>query len=418
MKTRELWDTPGIRRSIRRFAMGTILLMAQLATPAWGGLVFGTAAKLQFQGFTNVPTLDTYINFSTMTPGTRLTTQIGGVSFQSNIGTQGETPFGPYYVYLSTSRPGQIVGSPCNGCVDDGRVGYQIVFATPQRRAGLQRIWNTSSVTRFYNASNQLLAEHVNTAGSEFVGFIADSGDAQTGWVVRIQMDGLLSSGVRQVGYSADLFFGSASAASSFTPSLQSGFNLLGNALDIPLDVVATFGNQDSPLAGVTTNTISVWKWNATQARWAFYSPQLSAADNVAYSAIHSYDALSTINAGEGYWVNVIDPMTLPAQTGNGVSWGSAEFSVLGVGFNLIATIDAISPSQFSALVSASSSPAFATLWAWNTLAANWYFYSPLLESSGGLAAVKSYANTHNYLHFQDTGKLLGIGTGFWVNKL
>ena len=59
----------------------------------------------------------------------------------------------------------------------------------------------------------------------------------------------------------------------------------------------------------------------------------------------------------------------------------------------------------------------FVSLWVWDAAAGRWYFYSPLLESSGGLPAVKAYANSHNYLHFQDFGKTLGIGTGFWVNK-
>jgi hypothetical protein len=57
------------------------------------------------------------------------------------------------------------------------------------------------------------------------------------------------------------------------------------------------------------------------------------------------------------------------------------------------------------------------TLWAWDAAAGNWYFYSPLLEASGGLAAVKAYADGKSYLHFQDYGKTLGIGTGFWVNR-
>ncbi|MBI3042930.1 MAG: hypothetical protein HYY78_08910 [Betaproteobacteria bacterium] len=59
----------------------------------------------------------------------------------------------------------------------------------------------------------------------------------------------------------------------------------------------------------------------------------------------------------------------------------------------------------------------FVSLWAWDALAGTWYFYSPLLEASGGLPAVKAYADSHFYRHFQDYNKTLGIGTGFWVNK-
>ncbi|MBI3041913.1 MAG: hypothetical protein HYY78_03705 [Betaproteobacteria bacterium] len=50
-------------------------------------------------------------------------------------------------------------------------------------------------------------------------------------------------------------------------------------------------------------------------------------------------------------------------------------------------------------------------------MAGTWYFYSPLLESSGTLSAVKSYANSRGYRHFEDFGKTIGLGIGFWVNR-
>ena len=59
----------------------------------------------------------------------------------------------------------------------------------------------------------------------------------------------------------------------------------------------------------------------------------------------------------------------------------------------------------------------FLTLWAWDAVRDKWYFYSPLIESMDMLAGVKSYADSHFYLHFQDFNKTLGIGVGFWVNK-
>ena len=90
-------------------------------------------------------------------------------------------------------------------------------------------------------------------------------------------------------------------------------------------------------------------------------------------------------------------------------------------GWNLIAIGDQKTPSQFNTALS-TTPPAVGevpfnliTLWAWDAAQSNWYFYSPLLESSGGLAAVKTYADSKSYLHFQDSGKQLGTGTGFWV---
>ena len=65
----------------------------------------------------------------------------------------------------------------------------------------------------------------------------------------------------------------------------------------------------------------------------------------------------------------------------------------------------------------------FISLWAWDAATQAWYFYSPSLENtlcSGspcGLAGVKSYVDVRGYLHFEDTGKKLDVGTGFWVNK-
>ncbi|MBI3042490.1 MAG: Ig-like domain repeat protein, partial [Betaproteobacteria bacterium] len=62
-----------------------------------------------------------------------------------------------------------------------------------------------------------------------------------------------------------------ATGSASFTASLETGFNMIGNSLDITLDVAAIFGNQDAPTA-MTPNVVSIWTWNAVDGRWAFYS--------------------------------------------------------------------------------------------------------------------------------------------------
>jgi hypothetical protein len=210
----------------------------------------------------------------------------------------------------------------------------------------------------------------------------------------------------------------------AFSPQLETGFNLGSNALNITLDVATLFGNQDTPVAGVTSNIVSLWKWNAVDQRWAFYSPQLTAPGNAAYAASHNYDALANVNPGEGFWMNAINPITLPAQSGTTFTWSGANFAALPAGFNLISAATSMTPSQFNMSVSATP-PApgviptdnFVSLWAWDAVAEKWYFYSPLLETVGGLSAVKSYADSHNYMHFQDYNKTIGIGTGFWVNR-
>ncbi|MBI3042925.1 MAG: fibronectin type III domain-containing protein [Betaproteobacteria bacterium] len=215
-----------------------------------------------------------------------------------------------------------------------------------------------------------------------------------------------------------------AAGQSAYYPQLESGFNLIGNALDITIDVPATFGNQDAPVADVTPNIITIWKWSAAEGRWAFYSPQLTAAGNASYAAGIGYAVLSTIAPGEGYWVNAAMQMTLPTQTGTPFNWGGFAFSTLPSGFNLITHATTVTPSQFNIQVTTTPpgigvvpTDNFVTLWAWDAAAGNWYFHSPLLESSGGLDAVKSFADSQGYRHFPDYGKMLGIGTGFWVNR-
>ena len=210
----------------------------------------------------------------------------------------------------------------------------------------------------------------------------------------------------------------------TYSASLEPGFNMIGNSLNLTLNVATVFGNQDAPVAGVTPNIVSIWKWNAVDGRWAFYSPQLTAAAIAAFAASKNYEVLATINPGEGYWVNAIGSFALPAQTGTDFNWSGFNFGALPSGFNLIAQSNVVSPSQFNVDVSPTP-PApgvvptdnFVSLWAWNAAQASWYFYSPLLESSGGLTAVKNYADSHFFLHFDDSGKMLGIGTGFWVNR-
>jgi hypothetical protein len=210
----------------------------------------------------------------------------------------------------------------------------------------------------------------------------------------------------------------------SGTIDLEAGFNLIGNSFNVILHGSLLFGNQDSPIGGVTSNIVSVWKWNAANGRWAFYSPQLTVAGNVSYAASHNYDGLDPIDPGEGYWVNAINAMTITVPTGPEFNWNGSNFPSLDPGFNLLATANSATPSQFNNNVSATPpSPGviptnnFVSLWAWDAAAGKWYFYSPLLESSSGLPAVRSYADNHNYLHFQDFGKTLGIGIGFWVNR-
>ena len=188
--------------------------LAAASATASAGLVFGQAAHDQFinlhaanaEGFNDFESLPTQTN---LLPGTD---PFGdGTHFASVINTSG-FPFGPEHVEVSNAYApatfgNSLVGSPFQFGSDDARVGYEITFDTAQRRAGLLRLWNTASLTSFYNAAGDLLATHRNTANQEFVGYLSESADSAD-WVARILMDGALIQNSRQVGHSDDLYFG------------------------------------------------------------------------------------------------------------------------------------------------------------------------------------------------------------------
>lgn len=191
------------------------------------------------------------------------------------------------------------------------------------------------------------------------------------------------------------------------------GWNLLGAGLNAPLNVATTFGN-----AGSVT---SVWKWVPSTGKWAFYSPQ-QPDGGAAYAASMGYEFLTTINPGEGFWLNASTPFSaaFPDAAPITSSMFQTQFdgsSVLSPGWNLISIGDNKTPSAFNRSLGFAPPAAgeipfnLNSLWAWDAEQANWYFYAPTLEKSGGLA---SFIQNRGYLNFG--AKLLGQTTGFWVN--
>ncbi len=192
----------------------------------------------------------------------------------------------------------------------------------------------------------------------------------------------------------------------NYSVRLSSGWNLLGNSLDNPLAVAVAFGEASA--------VTSVWKWDAANARWLFYAPSLDAASLRSYAASKGYGVLAEIMPGEGYWVNAPTQFLLPDQLGNGFNlvWGDLE-----KGWNLVASGRDLSPSSLNVAFKASLSGAdVTTLWAWDNVRSNWYFYAPSLEVQGG-TALSGYIASKSYLDFNANNKTLGNGTGFWVNR-
>ena len=200
-----------------------------------------------------------------------------------------------------------------------------------------------------------------------------------------------------------------AGAAATVSLDLSSGWNLLGNSLEQPISVTALFGD--------TTLVNTVWKWDRSAVGWQFYSPQMDAAALLNYATNKGYGVLAAINPGEGYWVNAKHAGSLGTRSGTGYSLGVTG---LLAGWNLLATVDDVSPSVFNRSLSGAAAGQGAvpinltSLWAWDITRSNWYFYSPNLEASGGLTA---YIATKGYLDFATQGKTLGNGVGFWVNR-
>ena len=208
---------------------------------------------------------------------------------------------------------------------------------------------------------------------------------------------------------------GSGVAVPTVTLSIVPNWNLVGNSVNATLDVAGTFGD-----AGKVS---TVWKWIAASSKWAFYTPTIPDG-GAAYAATKGYDVLTTINAGEGFWVNAKATLTASLPSGAALTAISFQDQVnptqnrLLSAWNLIATGDNVTPSVFNHGLSLTP-PApgvvplnVTSLWAWDSSIGNWYFYAPSLEANGGLL---NYITSKNYLDFAT--RALDPTMGFWVNK-
>jgi hypothetical protein len=217
--------------------------------------------------------------------------------------------------------------------------------------------------------------------------------------------------------------------------NLVQGWNLVGNSVEAPITVASNF-NDASKVA-------ALWKWVTTgnaagvsYPAWAFYTPT-QADGGRAYAASKGYEFLTTIKAGEGFWVDARLAFSATLPTGASVQPGSfmpaltsppsaGGARALPHGWSLIAMGNSPSPAQFDAALSTSASilPAagqvytnLITLWAWDAKQARWYFWNPALVNSGSLA---TYLSSKGYLDFATmAGSPAGSispTTGVWVN--
>jgi hypothetical protein len=168
------------------------------------------------------------------------------------------------------------------------------------------------------------------------------------------------------------------------------------------MDVASTFAD--------TNRFVTVWKWIAAQAAWAFHAPSLAAQGTLTdYVASKGYQLLTKINGGEGFWVNAKQAGSVNLPSGNSISTTTLGATLI-KGWNLVSVGDAPSPKQFCD----AQSSGVTTLWAWDSTNSAWYFYAPTLDASGGLGA---YITGKGYLDFTTASKTLRQGVGFWINR-
>lgn len=233
------------------------------------------------------------------------------------------------------------------------------------------------------------------------------------------------SGGITQVATKHAIIGPSSGAVNTVAVScpgtvLLPGWNLLGNT-NLMYNLAGTV--EVAAVLGEEAKVQGVWKWAAPKNKWAFYTPT-QADGGAAYAASKGYEFLTTIDYGEGFWVNAktahIAPfgasagLPIPAPVPSGYQLNLVS------GWNLIATAEPKTPSQFNASLSATPPAAgeipinLHTLWAWDAGQSNWYFYAPSLEAQGG-TALADYVASKNYLDFG--AKVLEPAMGFWVNK-
>lgn len=197
----------------------------------------------------------------------------------------------------------------------------------------------------------------------------------------------------------------------SYPQSLNGGWNLLGNSLDVAIDARIRFADA--------ARVESVWKWDAVNSAWAFFSPALSDPQLQSYLVAKNFQPLSEIRPGEAFWLKLKQPHDFGSLSGNPVALGSAA---LLPGWNLVTTGEEISPAELN-LALATTPPAagtvpqsFVSLWAWDSALSRWYFYSPALEAQGP-TRIKEYTDSRGFLDFSTEQKKIGKGSGFWIRK-
>lgn len=193
-----------LRRNVPVLTAVAMVLCAGI--PAQSGFVEGDAGLAEFEAFRDNLGM-THVDFEGIGNGTWLPpfgsvpSIPSGLEFRSTRRAYDNRPIDNQVETANLSHHfGEIVGVPCSGCGDDGRVEYEVTFDTPQRAVGVMRT-ASSAITRFVDSSSALLVESGPQYG--FVGYYADTDDPSQ-WIGKVEFRGEEGNPL----YTDDLFFG------------------------------------------------------------------------------------------------------------------------------------------------------------------------------------------------------------------
>ena len=190
---------------------------------------------------------------------------------------------------------------------------------------------------------------------------------------------------------------GTLATTATTSVALGAGWNLLGHGSTSALTY------SDASLFGDASKVSSVWKWRTTSGKWAFYAPSMTALELSNHATSQGYEVLTSIDGGDGFWVNARTAFSVSLPNTPAVSLATVQAG-LKSGWNLVALGETKNASDLTA----------ASVWAWDNARSAWYFYAASLNTSGELA---NYLNSNGYLSFTTNSKNLGLGTGFWAKS-
>jgi len=185
-------------------------------------------------------------------------------------------------------------------------------------------------------------------------------------------------------------------AGPTVTRYLVAGWNLIGNSSSAALNPEADLGD--------TSKVMTAWKWIADAAKWAFYAPSLLGQALSDYATSKGYDTLTTVNVGEGFWVNAKSPFAAQLFSGTKLQ-SSAVQNNLVTGWNLLG--NGLN-RPFAASTLFGDTNVVNTVWKWDTTTSGWQFYTPSLTS----VDLQTYATSKGYAVLTQIKPY----EGYWVN--